>query len=101
MSFSTTLSKLWFNIQYTLFPFMENQVGKLSDEHQRLISVLEIVRIEQFLPCYQFRNGRPCKDRARIAKAFIAKAILKLTYTNQIIKALKEHSQLRIICGWE
>jgi hypothetical protein len=92
---------MWFNIQYTLFPLIEEQTGDLCDQYKELISILELVRIENFLPCYQFNKGRPTKDRISIAKAFIAKIILKLPYTKQIVRDLKKDKQLRIICGWE
>lgn len=101
MSFRSTLSQLWFNIQHTLFPFLESEIGELSEDHKKLVSVLEVVRVESFLNSDQFLPGRPAKDRIFIARAFIAKAVLKLPYTNQIIKQLKENKQLRIICGWE
>lgn len=101
MSIRSTLSQLWFNIQYTLFPFLESEVGELSEDNKKLVSILEVVRVESFINSDQFWLGRPPKDRIFIARAFIAKAVLKLTYTNQIIKALKENKQLRIICGWE
>ena len=101
MSFRSTLSQMWFNIQHTLFPIVEEQVGELSDEYKNLISILELVRVEKFLPCYRFNNGRPAKDRPFIARAFIAKVVLKLPYTKQIVKLLKQDKQLRIICGFE
>ena len=101
MSFRSTLSQMWFNIQSTLFPLLEEQTGQLSDQYKVLISVLELVRIENFLPCYRFNLGRPTKDRVSIAKTFIAKTVLKLPYTKQIVRILKQDKQLKIICGWE
>jgi hypothetical protein len=100
MSFRSTLSQMWFNIQ-TLFPFVKKEVGEPSSQYKELISVLELVRIEEFLPCYRFNRGRPTKDRAFIARAFIAKVVLKLPYTKQIVNALTQDKQLRVICGWE
>lgn len=101
MSFRSTLSQMWFNIQHTLFPLLEEQTGELCNQYKELISVLELVRIENFLPCYRFNLGRPTKDRVFIARAFIAKIVLKLPYTKQIVNVLKKDKQLRIICGWE
>lgn len=80
---------------------IEEQTGNLCNQYKELISVLELVRVENFLPCYRFNRGRPTKDRSCIARAFIAKVVLKLPYTKQIVKALKQDKQLRIICGWE
>lgn len=101
MSFRSTLAQIWFNVQYTLFPELEKRTGELSEPYKKLISVLEIVRIECYLPCYRFNNGRPVKDRSRIARAFIAKIVLKLPYTKQIVQLLREDEQLRMICGWD
>jgi hypothetical protein len=101
MSFRATLSDFWFNIQHTLFPLLENDLGELSSDHKKLISILELVRIEDFLPYTRFNVGRPVKDRAPIAKAFIAKIVFKIVHTKQLIKYLKLDKQLRIICGWD
>lgn len=100
MTFRNTLSQFWFNIQYRLFPLVEEQVETISGTYKKLISILELVRIEQFLPCYRFIEGRPVKDRACIARAFIAKQVLKLTYTKQLVDLLHQDKQLRVICGW-
>jgi Transposase DDE domain/Transposase domain (DUF772) len=101
MSLRSTLSQFWFNIQQTLFPFLEENIGDLSDQHKEVVSVLELVRIENFLPDYRFRMGRPIKDRAYIARAYVAKSVLKFTYTDQLIKRLESDKQLKMICGWE
>jgi hypothetical protein len=100
MSFRSTLSQMWFNIQQTLFPMLEEQTGKLPDQYKELISILELVRVENFIH-YTWNLGRPPKDRVFIARAFVAKVVLKLTYTNQLVRILEQDKQLRIICGWD
>lgn len=100
MSIRNTLSKMWNNIQYTLFPQLEKDLGDLSTTHKHLISVLELVRIEEHLPATTFIDGRPPRDRHKIARAYIAKVIFKLTYTKQLIEYLKLDKRLRAICGW-
>jgi hypothetical protein len=100
MSFRSTLSQMWFNIQHTLLPFLEENNGELSERNKQIVSVLELVRIENFLPDYRFFNGRPSKNRARMARAFIAKMVLKLPYTKQLVEFLERDKQLRVICGW-
>lgn len=99
MSFRSILSAIWNNAQ-TLFPFLGQQVGELPEEYKRLVSVLELVRIEEYVPSNDWGIGRPIKDRFRIARAFIAKQILKITYTKDLISRLKRDHQLRVICGW-
>lgn len=99
MSFRNTLSNFWSNIQATLFPQLERDLGELSSDHKKLISILELVRIEEFIPCTRFNDGRPPKDRSAIARAFIAKIVFKFTYTKQLVEYLKVDKQLRAICG--
>jgi hypothetical protein len=101
MSFRETLSKFWTNVQDTLFPQLEKDLGELSTDHKKLVSIFELIRIEDFLPCTRFNDGRPRKNRNAIARAYIAKIVLKITYTKQLVKYLKLDKQLRIICGWD
>jgi len=101
MSFRASLSHFWTNVQCTLFPDLERYTGELSSDHKKLVSILELVRIENFITSSKFNDGRPCKDRCAIARAFIAKIVFKITYTKQLVKQLKIDKQLRIICGWD
>lgn len=101
MSFRSTLSQMWFNLEYKFFPLLEKDIGELTNRNKEIVSVLELVRIENFLPDYRFCNGRPTKDRCRIARAFIAKMVLKLPYTNQLVDLLGRDKQLKVICGWD
>lgn len=101
MSFRSTLSQMWFNLQYKLFPFLEENLGELSKRNKEVASVLELVRIENFLPDYRWGNGRPPKNRCRIARAFVAKMVLKLPYTTQLVDLLERDKQLKVICGWD
>lgn len=99
MHFRETLSKMWTNVQYSLFPMLEKDLGELSRELKTLVTVLELIRIEQFLPT-PWGLGRIPKDRVAIARAFIAKIVLKIAYTDQLISNIKGNKQLRVICGW-
>lgn len=101
MSFREKLSTMWNNVQYKLFPDLEERVGGLSDEYKRIVAVLELIRIEEFLPCTRFNFGRPIKDRTQISRAFVAKIILKVIYNKDLVSLLKKDKQLRIICGWD
>jgi hypothetical protein len=101
MSFRERLSDYWFNTQFLLFPHVEQKVGILSEEYKKLVAVLELVRIEEFLPCTRFCTGRPTKYRSQIARAFVAKIILKIPFTGELIKRLEKDEQLRFICGWK
>lgn len=101
MPFREKLSTLWTNIQLKLFPDLEERIGDLSPEYKRIVAVLELIRIEEFLPCTTFNFGRPIKDRLQISRAFIAKIILKITYNKDLVLLLKSNTQLRTICGWD
>jgi hypothetical protein len=101
MTFRNTLSILLNNIQSQLFPALEMHIGPISEEYKHLTSILELVRIEEYLPCTRFNFGRPVKQRAFIARAFVAKIVLKILTTEQLIKRLQVDKQLRVICGWE
>lgn len=101
MSFRDTLSNIWNNLQYKLFPQLEEDIGELSTELKNLASILELIRIERHVPDYRFNPGRPCEDRIFIARAYVAKIVLKIPFTNQLVKRLKIDKQLRFICGWE
>ncbi len=95
-----TISSIASNIQYALL-VVQDHMGELSSDYKALVSILEFVRIEEFLPCTRFNFGRPLKDRKFIARAFVAKVVLKHTYTQSLIRELKANKQLRMICGWD
>lgn len=95
------LSDIWYAIQQDLFPFLEKILGPLSLEYKQLAAILELVRIEEFIACTRFNFGRPVKDRTLIARAFIAKIVLKIPYTKQLVKLLKTDTNLKVLCGWD
>ncbi len=98
--FREKLSQMWNNVQSTLFPDLIKRTHELCPEYKKLVSILELVRIESHIP-RSFKLGRPPKDRIAMARSFIAKVVLKQPYTKQIIRLLNQDEQLRIICGWE
>jgi hypothetical protein len=101
MSFRGKLSTFLTNVQLKLIPDLEDRIGVLKEEHKKIITILELVRIEDFIPCTRFNFGRPIKHRIQIARAFIAKIILKITYTKELKTRLERDPQLRTICGWD
>ena len=40
------LSSIWEGIQRSLFPFLEEELGPMTEKQQKLVSTLEIIRIE-------------------------------------------------------
>ena len=48
-----------------------------------------------------FRRGRPLEDRAALARAFLAKAVLDMATTRALVERLRNEATLRRLCGWE
>jgi len=52
---------------------------KLGARYKSFSAVLELVRVEQHLTDFRSQRGRPHRDRAALARAFIAKAVFRLS----------------------
>ena len=98
---SSILSMHWLKIQASLFPYLKETLGPLSEKQQQLITVLEMSRIEEFVRIKVGGAGRPEDDRRAIARAFVAKAVYNLPQTNMLIERLHTDITLRRLCGWE
>ena len=96
-----TLSQTWLNIQSSLFPWLSEELGPLTEKQQELVTTLEVVRIEEFIYSSQGFPGRPPQDRTAIARAFVAKTIYNMPTTRALLDRLETDSVLRRICGWE
>ena len=90
-----TLSRHWFTFQRELFPWLEEAVGPLRERYQQLVRVLELVRVEESLPCSKGWRGRPLEDRAALARAFLAKAVLDVATTRALVERLRVETTLR------
>jgi Transposase DDE domain/Transposase domain (DUF772) len=96
-----TLSQTWLNIQSSLFPWISEELGPLTGKQQELVTLLEVVRIEEFIYSSRGFPGRPPQDRTAIARAFVAKPIYNMPTTRALLDRLEADSALRRICGWE
>jgi hypothetical protein len=102
MSFlAGTLSQFWLSIQGTLFPWLEEELGALSERQKQLVSILELISIESFIVTSRGFAGRPQEDRRAIARAFVAKAFYNMSTTRQLLERLESDAKLRRLCGWE
>lgn len=101
MPLEETLSDYWRAIQGQLFPFLEEDLGPLGDRYRKFVTVLELVRVETFVHHWHGLPGCPRKDRAALARAFMAKAVLNIAQTNMVIERLGVDRTLRRLCGWE
>src|SRR5271165_737040 len=95
------IAQYWSKIQGSLFPHLKEELDSLTQKQQQLITILEVVRIEQFIPDYRGYEGRPPKTRAAIARSFVAKMVYNMTTTRALWDRLHSDKNLRRICGWE
>ena len=91
----------WHSIQRALFPHLERVLGPLTEKQRQLVQTLEVIRIEQMIPPRSPLPGRPPKDRAALARAFVAKATYDMPTTRVLLDRLDTDVVLRRICGWE
>ncbi len=96
-----TLSQTWLNIQSSLFPWLSEELGPLTEKQQELVTTLEVVRIEEFIYSSRGFLGRPPQDRTAIARAFVAKMVYHMPTTRALLDRLDTDIPLRRICGWE
>src|SRR6266851_2212014 len=87
-------------LQEELFPLLQTSVGPLNGQMQLLASVISLAPLERMLCARRAATGRPAKDRAALATAFLAKAILNLPTTRDLICRLRVDEALRRFCGW-
>ncbi len=95
------LSDAFHHIQGHLFPCLRAEVGPLTEDHERLVTVLGMVRIETFVQVVDGWPGRPPEDRPALARSFVAKAVFDLPTTSMLIERLAVDATLRRLCGWE
>jgi transposase len=98
---ATNLSQYWDRIQGTLFYWLKEELDPLTAKQLQLVTILEIIRIEQFLPDYFGSVGRPPKSRTAIARSFVAKMVYNMDTSTALIERLQTDINLRRICGWE
>ena len=87
-------------LQQQLFPHLEAAVGRLSPQLELIAAIVSLVPLARWLSTGRARTGRPAKDRAALVTAFIAKAVLNLPTTRDLINRLQVDQALRQLCGW-
>jgi hypothetical protein len=101
MNLEKSLSRIWGGIQRCLFPYLEEEMGELNENHRKLVTILEMIRIEEHIaPRYRTGPGRPLKERTAIARAFVAKTVYNMNTTRDLIDRLMVDRTVRRICGW-
>jgi hypothetical protein len=87
-------------LQQDLYPAMQPETGELSGAERLLVAVMAMIPLERMLSARRAGTGRPARDRAALATAFLAKAILNLPTTRDLISRLRVDDALRRFCGW-
>ena len=96
----TLLTQFAHVLQQELFPELESSLGPLSKELELLAAVVSMAPLGRLLSANRAATGRPAKDRAALATAFMAKAVLNLPTTRDLISRLRVDAALRRFCGW-
>lgn len=101
---SPLFAPYWKQIQENLRAFPEATIPTpLTEGLCRLAKILEVVRIEEQVDAPIARppgkRGRSQIDRQPLARAFLAKAVLDLASTRQLIEQLQSNLSLRRLCG--
>jgi hypothetical protein len=60
-----------------------------------------MVQIERYVPSSRGWIGRPPRERVALARAFVAKAVLGLSQTIDLIERLQIDASLRRLCGFD
>lgn len=104
MKLTDKISWLMGRVQGSLFPHLNKCLPRsLTAQEERLVSILEIVRVEEYAPraVRRFRHpGRKPLDRQACARAFVAKALYRHPTTRDLHRALQSSENLRQICGF-
>ena len=95
-----TILQSWNVVQHELMPQLRAELEGLTPRLESVIHTLEWVRVEEFTHSRFADLGRPPHERAWLANAFVAKAVLGLTTTVALIERLTLDRALRRICGF-
>jgi len=91
----------WNHIQSSLFPWLREEVEPMTELLGRLITILDVIGLQAFVPEPPRGRGRPPEDRRALARAFVAKVVLGVPTTGALIERLAIDKSLRRIIGWE
>ncbi len=97
---SLHLSSLYTALQTSLFPFLQETLGPLTDREERFVRICELISIDKCMPHRGALTGRPLALRTHIVRAFIAKALYNFSTTKILREHLLRDAILRNLCGW-
>lgn len=90
----------WTVLQHDLLPELRQQCGALTPKLEKLVHVLDWVRIEEWAVHVWSGIGRKPHDRSALVNAFVAKAVLDLPTTRALIERLTMDRALKRLCGF-
>jgi len=100
-SLKSSISHYWHRLQARLFPYLETTGLQLTPQMRDLVAILDLLRVEDCIsPRRSHQAGAPAKDRAALARSFIAKHFLNQPDTKAFRARLFTDETLRRICGW-
>ncbi len=96
------LSNINISIQRYLFPVLNDEIGKISDNEQKFIRIIELINIPSYLTSFYWcGTGRKPHSRISLAKAFVAKAVWNMPTTRALLDMINNSPSLRRLCGWD
>ena len=101
MKLRKRISWLMGTLQRTLFPILEEcWETALTDKEQQLVSILELIQVERFVPKSTVNQwlGRKLCGRESIARSFVAVCCANPYFFN--IKLLYPHSNDMAVVSW-
>ena len=103
MKLGKAISWLLRNLDRSLFPQLEECWSIASTEkEQQLVSILELIQIEKYVPWSAINQwvGRKLCERESMARSFMA-SVYGFAFTRSLIEAPTTTPTLRQICGFE
>lgn len=92
------------SVQRSLFPHLDECFDEtLTEQEKHLVTILEIVQVEKYIPKSAFNQwlGRKLEEREALARSFAAKLLYKYPTTRDLIRALQSTPNLRKVTGFE
>jgi hypothetical protein len=87
-------------LQTEIFPVLQEGTGEWDESHRRFVRILTVLHLDRYTDS-QWGPGRPAASRANIARAFVAKAVFGISFTNALRQRLMSDTVLRNLCGWQ
>lgn len=96
------LTQFHYRFQHELVPLLESDLAQTpTPTMENLLRVWEMIEIERHIPSARGFPGRPPLERAALSRAFVAKAVLGMTQTSDLVERLNADSLLRRLCGFD